>query len=799
MHIRRLAVHRYGPLEPFDETLFAFTVIHGPNEKGKTLLIDALVRMLFKGDLKRGQYRLFGNLSRVDERPEGFVVVATHADEVKLGAEDTLASVSPIAITPEDFRNVFLIRDSDLALKNEEAYYSRVSERLCGTRSGTIDRLKDALKRIGRLRSATPDSVLTIRKDKDQKRVGEQLVAAERLLDTMIALRESLEKSGFDAAYRRVADLADERAHLEQEARQRRDADDRARLSKAGDAVRDVRAREATLTSLAPADDARVDAWRAIVAERGVIDRDLADLSSRLADVTAARDQANAAWEAARTKAADADGRRARVRADLQPPLEAWIRDRRTRDHADRGARAVLAAMVVSIALGVAASVATVLTRSPFAVGAVVAFAMVAAGCGVVVWRGGRERASLARAESNLVALASRSGVAVASAGDIADAIATVEREADQAQEGAREADAIRRRKDADFEACETGIAERREKLAELDGREAALRRETGFESIDALAAAAAARRATETEIAERLAALRTLVPAALSHADRGQMLDACERYIAQRLSAVDDGGPAESDPDATRRAERELARVVKEEREQHSLLEASRDELRRIEMKVSGLGILDGPARYRTTRELAAGCRAVAEFCEGIRREQRLAQEAIRILNDIEIEEREKVGELFGTGTLVSRWFHDITAGRYRAVYLNDGEVEVEQVDGKRLSASALSGGTFDQLYLAIRASIAERMLPDSRGFFILDDPFLKADRDRMRALMKMLRLLVGRGWQVIYVTAKDDVVEALRPDIAASQVRLIELDRSLFSRSPRATDTPAEGPRLF
>jgi uncharacterized protein YhaN len=89
--------------------------------------------------------------------------------------------------------------------------------------------------------------------------------------------------------------------------------------------------------------------------------------------------------------------------------------------------------------------------------------------------------------------------------------------------------------------------------------------------------------------------------------------------------------------------------------------------------------------------------------------------------------------------------------------------------------------------------------MLPESKGFFILDDPFLKADRERMRALMKLLRQLVRRGWQVIYVTAKDEVVEALRADIAAREVTLIELERTLFARGARTGADLTDAPRLF
>ncbi len=801
MRIKRLVVQRYGPLQPFDNELSAFTVIYGPNERGKTLLIDALVRMLFKDELKRVHYKLFGNLSRVEERPEGFFVVATHADEVKIGADDTLARVAPVPITPEDFRNVFLIRDSDLALKNEGAYYDRVSERLCGTRSGTIDHLKESLKRIGRLRSADPGSPLASRKDKEQKRINEQLAAAERLVDALAALGDSLRAGGFDDASRRVADLSETRERLEAESRRRRDAERRSRLEVAQAALRKVREQIITADALAAADDTRLDAWRGIATTRGVLDRDLADLVTRRAELVAAGDEARASWDTLAARAEEVAGRRERVDREMRPAVDAWMRDRAARAHADRGTRNVVGAMILFVVLGVAAVVGWVITRSLFAAGVGAVSALSTLGCGVALWRGSRARAALTRNELDLVATSVRLGLPVDSADGVIEALGAMEQEAGQAAERAREQETVLRQRERDVAGCEAAMEERREQLLQLDRDEVSLRAQSGFESVDAMAAAASERHAIETEIAALMASLRTLVPSAVAAMDRDALLATCEREIERgRADARPGDGVDVDDPEAMRRVERELERVADEERTQRQRLEHSRQELRRMEIRVSELGVVEGPIRCRTTRELADVYARVMEFCEAVRREQRLAQEAIRIFNEIDAEEQEKVGELFGPGALVSRWFHEITDKRYRAVYLEDGEVEVEQADGKRLSASVLSGGTYDQLYLAIRASIAERMLPETRGFFILDDPFLKADRVRMRALMRMLHLLVNRGWQILYITAKDEVVDALRADIAADRVRLIELDRSLFS-PPAArigTEFP-DAPRLF
>ncbi|HEX5131239.1 MAG TPA: hypothetical protein VFX92_02000, partial [Candidatus Krumholzibacteria bacterium] len=322
---------------------------------------------------------------------------------------------------------------------------------------------------------------------------------------------------------------------------------------------------------------------------------------------------------------------------------------------------------------------------------------------------------------------------------------------------------------------------------------------QAGFDSVELLAAAVARRREIDAAIRTRLAMLRDWVPAAAATAaaaGREAFLAACEHEIERVL---DDGANAPAfpyEPDAAMRVERELERVTAEEKQTRQRLEQTRRELHRIELRANDLGVVDGPVHCRTTRELDNVRGRIAGFCDTVRRDARLAQEAIRILQDIEAEENEKVGELFGEDTMVSRWFREVTQGRYRAVHLADGEVWVEFADGQRLSASALSGGTFDQLYLAIRTGIAEQMLPDSRGFFILDDPFLKADRERMGSLMNMLRQLVQRGWQVIYVTAKDEVVDALADDIAAGSVRLVELEAPLFVRA--APPLPAPAPRL-
>ena len=54
-----------------------------------------------------------------------------------------------------------------------------------------------------------------------------------------------------------------------------------------------------------------------------------------------------------------------------------------------------------------------------------------------------------------------------------------------------------------------------------------------------------------------------------------------------------------------------------------------------------------------------------------------------------------------------------------------------------------------------------------DEKGFFLLDDPFLKADEDRLLKGVRMLKNFSQAGWQVIYFTAKKEILEAFGREV--------------------------------
>lgn len=91
--------------------------------------------------------------------------------------------------------------------------------------------------------------------------------------------------------------------------------------------------------------------------------------------------------------------------------------------------------------------------------------------------------------------------------------------------------------------------------------------------------------------------------------------------------------------------------------------------------------------------------------------------------------------------------------------------------------------GGAYDQLYLSVRLALGEKLLKGGKGFFIMDDPFIKADKERLQRQIDILKRISESGWQIIYFTAKDEVKDVLKKDIQSGKVQYIPI-KGIFSQ---------------
>ncbi|WP_436930184.1 ATP-binding protein [Halosimplex halobium] len=206
MKLREVHVDRYGPLREtlqFDDA----QVVYGPNESGKTLLVEALLRSL-TGDRRVAD-------PRVDECPEGYVALDGDGDRLAFADGETLldryAERYNFELTPAEFRNVFVVRDGDLRVLDERAFYRRVTDRVVGIWTGDIETVRERVLERGRL--APDDRALSDQYDD----AAEQRDLAADLLADVEAYLDRADSEDLDAVEVACYEAARERREAEAE------------------------------------------------------------------------------------------------------------------------------------------------------------------------------------------------------------------------------------------------------------------------------------------------------------------------------------------------------------------------------------------------------------------------------------------------------------------------------------------------------------------------------------------------------------------------------------------------------
>ena len=204
----------------------------------------------------------------------------------------------------------------------------------------------------------------------------------------------------------------------------------------------------------------------------------------------------------------------------------------------------------------------------------------------------------------------------------------------------------------------------------------------------------------------------------------------------ARRLAAVEDGW---------KRASGELERAAGE---QQAMGDPARLQARREELR----GALE-QARWE--------CRAIETALDALKKANARLQERFSpALN-----------------ARAGRWMERLTGGRYQAVTLDRAlQASVEERDGViPRPLLALSQGTMDQLYLAVRLAICELVLPGEEPCpLVLDDALANFDDGRLALALDALCQLAGER-QVLLFTCHGREAEYLagRPEVTAAHLQ--------------------------
>jgi exonuclease SbcC len=157
----------------------------------------------------------------------------------------------------------------------------------------------------------------------------------------------------------------------------------------------------------------------------------------------------------------------------------------------------------------------------------------------------------------------------------------------------------------------------------------------------------------------------------------------------------------------------------------------------------------------------LSLSARRLARLKEEARALQVVAAEFQALKDELDSETFEPLARSF------ARYLGPVTGGRYTAAEL-DGVVpgSIVRVEGETLPVELLSTGTAGGVALALRLAVAEYLLEDAAGFMIMDDPLVHLDPERKARAAEVLREFACEK-QLIITTYDPDTADLLGGNI--------------------------------
>jgi DNA repair exonuclease SbcCD ATPase subunit len=260
--------------------------------------------------------------------------------------------------------------------------------------------------------------------------------------------------------------------------------------------------------------------------------------------------------------------------------------------------------------------------------------------------------------------------------------------------------------------------------------------------------AAADALLAAEAEHSARIERLTAQLEGLVGKQPAGELpglRDAAALEVEQKTHALEALGPIAKEPRARERLEVEV-------RDLEASLERARDD------EANARARLD--ANAVDAEQVAGHAERLATWREQLTALQRRARVYDRTLREIESAEQAtmKTATRFLEQRMDGD-IERVTGGRYRRVEVDDRTLDIRLFapeKGAWVDVRSLSQGTLDLVYLAARLGLVRLVTGDRRPPLVLDDPFVTLDDDRARRALALLKE-IARDFQVIYLTTSD------------------------------------------
>jgi len=784
MRIKEISIQRYGPLaNQLFSALENFTLIYGPNEAGKSLTVEAVVKLFF--DKARDIKKIIeSSKDRVDQKPEGYVLIEKDGNDFKLPEHGTLFDL--LEISAEDCRNVFVVRASELGLSDEKSFYDSVTRKLLGLETEKINKVAEELKRIGKL--SNPSSLSELSDAASDGKPRSTIQKALSLKARIIELEKRAIEQAWDSKERLLVTFQERQTLLKTHIADQEAAREREQYLKGKKSLDKVINCVRSLEGLRNFTEEEKKEWENADKKITELLAAIESLENEIEKTRSKQNEIERQVSAMENELNDQQQREGRIEAlelacteygrEQIKSTQAQTESQTLRNYSYASLFAFLIASVVFILRG--GLIWTILAGLAFLFFLVVAIRFWLR----VAFPAGRVSAKFEQLKQD----ATRCGFPIGSSfEDILKQIelykSSFKSKQDQLQRMRTELGIV----EGDLTRKESELNRNREELTRLQTTIESIRSRSGVTQLSHYAAKLSEKNRLQGELSQSESALNALWT--ISENDLNKKIQFWNEKV-EGLKSYEHASPGIGYDEALLRQHKEQLQqsendidVAKEsleewQRELSEIAKEVTDVVRFAEQRSAGLIGDRFIRKYYSFPDLRILKTALETFESSVNEKAQEARAAISILEKIRGEEDKKVVSLFGDVTRASEFFNQITDGRYVGILFDaaDGKLRVKNNAGEQIESSKLSSGTFDQLYLAIRLSLAEKILGE-KGFFILDDPFIRSDPARLRNQLRILKNLAAKGWQFIYFSAKGEVRELFEVEIGRRSANLIDL----------------------
>ncbi|KUK79713.1 MAG: Uncharacterized protein XD95_0184 [Microgenomates bacterium 39_7] len=775
MKIKHLYLKNYGPLANKEYRFNdGFNLLFGSNEKGKSLTFDALIKLLFGKEGKK-----FSDLNRVEDDPAsfgGFLTLEIDQNktkkEIRLQGKPTLSELSNLG--PDECQNLFLIRNSELSIgkdaQDQDRFYTNLTDQLTGLKTEEIGLAKKKIADYAQLTDTYRfQSIL------DNQKLGERLDQAEKLLGPESKLSRLVEQDKKfqwskleDRLWQLQKGLKQIKTQLEEQEKAKKQ-EEYLTLKKR---VEEIEVLQKDLKPFAQITQENLEKLRYAQQEISRLSEQKKELKQELEKKLSKSEEIEEQLTEITVELEKQSLIKEEVENSLQPESVLLIEQLASIQAQQKQPWKQL--LFLSSALLIASLLAAVVQSQIF-------FVVMTGLLFIPTFVLGLKQYSQIQDQQRFDSRLNQLKIKLAKYDlETKDLEKIIKQITDLKQEynslAAKKAtlsvekkairDDINDARDKKLARCTSELS-RQQELVKKILQDCSVKSDTQLrEKLD-----------EKRQLELKLQQVTTLVENQLGKPPFAQRAG---EYYRSKLASYSQKSAEKVDTKYSSQLCENLQNKQKETQENLSQikqnLETYKESLQDLQRVIKSILLERSESIViDSMSDLLQAQQELENFVDFHQKRKTIAIKLIKILQELEQTEKRKVSELFGEDSPLSQRFNKITQGRYTQVYYDQDQhqIQVETASNKILKAQQLSSGTYDQLYFSIRISLGEKILQGEKGFFIMDDPFLKADQVRLKKQLQMLLELSVDGWQVIYFTAKEEV----RNFFSASDVNLIEI----------------------